>query len=95
MFPLHASQMVYLVACPNHLKPSLAGGDEPLGTGGPFERFRLLLVVQRDEVRDRLEPPALLVRNLEVHSRPHRPASRLPRAVIARTIQDSSVQTGH
>ena len=34
-------------------------------------------------VRDRLDPPAPLVRSLEVHSRPHRPASPLPRAVAA------------
>ena len=41
------------MACPNHLEPSLAGTDQPLGADRPFERLRLLLVVVRDEVQDR------------------------------------------
>ena len=41
------------MACSNHLKPSLADGDQPLRAGGPFERLRLLLVVQLNEVLDR------------------------------------------
>jgi len=33
-----------LVTCSNHLEPSLAGGDQPLWAGRPFERLRLLFV---------------------------------------------------
>ena len=42
-----------LVVCSNHLILSLARGDEPFRADRPFERFCLLLVVQRDEVLDR------------------------------------------
>ena len=42
-----------LVACPNHLEPSLSGGDQPVRAGRPFERLRLLPVVKLDELLDR------------------------------------------
>ena len=42
-----------LVACPNHLEPSLSGGDQPVRAGRPFERLRLLPVVKLDEAVDR------------------------------------------
>ena len=42
-----------LVACPNHLEPSLSGGDQPVRAGRPFERLRLLPVMQRNELLDR------------------------------------------
>ena len=41
------------MACPNHLEPSLSGGDQPVRAGRPFERLRLLPVVKRDEALDR------------------------------------------
>ena len=39
---------------PKLLIPSLAGGDEPPRIRRPFEWFRLLPVVQRDEIQNRL-----------------------------------------
>ena len=69
-----------LVACPNHLKPSLAGGDQPVRADRPFERLRLLLVVQRDE---------LLNRRLEilegiVDAAPETAAGQLPEEALDR-----------
>ena len=42
-----------LVVSFGHWIPSLAGGGQPLRSGRPFERLRLLLVVQLDEVLER------------------------------------------
>ncbi len=46
-----------LVACSSYLKPSLTGGDEPIQAGCPFERLRLFLVVQFNELQTRLINP--------------------------------------
>ena len=47
----------HLVACSSYLKPSLTGGDEPIQAGRPFERLRLFLVVQFNELQTRLINP--------------------------------------
>ena len=59
-----AEVLCLLVACPNHLEPSLSGGDQPVRAGRPFERLRLLLVVQRDEL------PASAVLGVAADDRP-------------------------
>ena len=46
-----------LVACSSYLKPSLTGGDEPVRAGRSFERLRLFLVVQFNELQTRLINP--------------------------------------
>ena len=48
---------VGLVDCSSYLKPSLTGGDEPIRSGRPFERLRLFLVVQFNELQTRLINP--------------------------------------
>ena len=79
-------------------EPPLPAPDRRLRRAGPLrDRHRSQAVVrQKDDPRparvlrpavaagrNLLEPPALLVRNIEIHSRPHRPASRLSRACSA------------
>ena len=46
-----------LVACSSYLKPSLTGGGAPVRAGCPFERLRLFLVVQFNELQMRLINP--------------------------------------
>ena len=45
------------MACSSYLKPSLTGGGEPIRAGRPFERLRLFLVVQFNELQTRLINP--------------------------------------
>ena len=53
-----------LVACSSYLKPSLTGGDAPIRAGCPFERLRLFLVVQFNELQTRLiNPPDGIARH--------------------------------
>ena len=46
-----------LMACSSYLKPYLTGDDEPIRAGRPFERLRLFLVVQFNELQTRLINP--------------------------------------